>query len=513
MAETRDKLIIMLSVMTATFLSALDQTIVATALPSIIASLGGIEFLSWIVSSYLLTSTITIVIYGKLSDMYGRKRLLILGIGIFLAGSVLAGLSQDIVQLVVFRAIQGIGGGAIMGTALAIIGDLFAPAERGKWQGLSGAVFALSSVIGPFLGGFITDVAGWHWIFFINVPIGLFSIAILTKFLPHIKVHSVKSVDYKGSVTLTLALVSMMLGLLIGGSYYPWVSVQTLGLFAFSAGMFVLFIQAEMNAKEPILPLSMFSNKIFLISSSVGFITSMGLFGAIVFIPLFVQFVLGRTATNSGLILTPLVLAMVGSSMVSGQVMSRTGKYKLMTVSGVGAVVAGMLMLSFMGVGTSDWELVRNMAIVGIGLGITFPTFIIAVQNAFDHSKIGVVTASLQFFRNIGGMFGVAIFGALLVASFNGNSSVAFVQNPEALLAGISSMTSEQVLAVKAVLSSSLGNIFLVSTAITSAAFVLTLFLKEIPLRKTHKPVLEEAGIELAEEEGFFNPKDEPVEK
>lgn len=482
------KLLVMIGIMLAMLLAALDQTIVATAMPRIVTDLKGLEHLSWVITAYLLASTVVVPIYGKLSDIYGRKPFILVAVVIFLTGSILSGFSQNMFQLIIFRAIQGLGGGAIFANAFAVIGDLFPPAERGKWQGLFGAVFGLSSVIGPSLGGWLTDNISWRWNFFINIPIGILAILVISFLMPKIASDiKDRSVDYLGSICLTIGLVSLLLGFVWGGNQYPWSSLQIISLFVLSAVSFLVFGLVENKAHEPVLPLDLFKNSIFSVSMLIVFLTGIGMFGGILFVPLFSQMVLGITATSSGTILTPLMLSMVISSVISGQVISRTGHYKWLAVIGLLVVTIALYLLSGMSAQTTSMELLIRMILMGIGLGTSFPVFTLAVQNAFDHSKMGVVTASTQLFRSVGGTVGTAVLGGV----FNSK------------LAGFAVKTKEAF-------TNSITEVFLIASFLMAGSFLISFFLKEIPLRKSHAKGFEQSGKELAAEEGDFPARGEP---
>src|SRR5258706_2806088 len=343
---TRRKLLVMAGVMAALFLAALDQTIVATALPRIVQEFHGLEHLSWVIAAYLLASTVVVPIYGKLSDIYGRKPFILSAIVLFLVGSVLAGISQNMLQLVLSRAIQGLGGGAIFANAFAVVGDLYPPAERGRWQGLLGAVFGISSIIGPTLGGWLTDHASWRWNFFINIPVGIVAFAGIVTLLPHIDPsRKGKRIDYWGALLLTISLVALLLALIWGGSPYPWSSAVILGLFGVALLGVVFFVLVERRAEDPVLPLTLFSNPIFSVSIAALFFVGIGMFGAIVFIPLYAQLVLGVDATHSGTIMTPLTLAFVPASVCSGQLTSRPGRYKAIAVAGLVVATAALFLM------------------------------------------------------------------------------------------------------------------------------------------------------------------------
>ncbi len=396
-------------------LAALDQTIVSTALPRIVSDLGGLDKLAWVVTAYMLTSTAGVPIWGKLSDIFGRRWFYIAGMVIFMAGSALTGAAQNMEQLIAYRGLQGIGGGMMFGLSFAIVSDLFPPRERGKWQGLFGAVFAMASIVGPLAGGTLTDHASWRWAFFVNLPIGFLALAIIWPSMPSVRPSRARPIiDWLGVAALLACIVPMLLALSLGGRAYAWDSGLVMGLLIVSAVMLAAFVAAETRAKDPLLPLALFKNPIFTVSMLSVFVTGVGMFGSIIFVPLFVQGVIGESATNSGVVLTPMMLSVVAGSMVSGQIIARTGRYRFLAILGPVLMSGGMYLLTRIDVDTSRAIVVRDMALVGAGLGITFPLFLIAVQNAFPHQVLGVVTSSVQFFRSIGGTLGVAILGSIL---------------------------------------------------------------------------------------------------
>lgn len=551
----KQKITIMVAVMLAMLLSALDQTIVGTAMPRIVRELNGLEHLSWVFTAYMLASTVTVPIYGKLSDIYDRKKFFLGGIVIFLVGSALSGLSQNMMQLILFRALQGIGGGAMMANAFTIIADLFPPAQRGKWQGIMGAVFGLSAVVGPTLGGWLTDNASWRWNFYINLPIGFISLLAIWFLLPTIKSHikGERSIDYFGASSLILGLVPLLLGIVWGGTEYPWISWPIIGCFVAAFVFLCAFVFIEGKAKEPIMPLSLFKNKIFVASVILTFLTGIGMFGIIIYIPLFAQGVVGVSATNSGVILLPVVIGLVVASLISGQIISKTGKYKALAIVGTILTAIGMFILAAMTKSTTETDLFVRMIVVGLGIGITMPIFNIAVQNAFPREQIGVSTASVQLFRSVGGTVGAAIMGGVLnnalaekikntdfssnafaqliskeQSSFSfdkldANSIQGFLtqeaqngiqeklhQLPAPLQPTIFQSFGDFMSQLKDILAGSITEVFFIGAVIICLAVIVSFFLKEIPLRGVKKSAAEEAGIEIALEEGNFPASSEP---
>jgi EmrB/QacA subfamily drug resistance transporter len=397
------------------FLAALDTTIVGTALPSIVGKLGGISLYSWVFSAYLLTSTTTVPIYGKLADLYGRKPLFLFGSVLFLVGSALSGASQSMEQLIIFRAIQGLGAGAVLPLVLTIIGDIFSLQERAKVQGLFSGVWGLSSIVGPAIGGIIVDHFSWRWVFYINIPFGLVSSILLAIYLKESVERKKHSLDYLGTLTLTGAIVALLFAMLEGGTVWAWNSIQILGLFALSIALTVIFLWQERRAAEPILPLNLFNNRIILISSIGAVVLGVVMFGVSSYVPLFVQGVRGGTATSAGLVLGPMLLAWPIASTVGGKFAIRYG-YRFIASVGMGLAVVGVVMSTLFRVNTGLPFIIMSMLLIGAGLGFASIAFLLAVQNAVPWNLRGVATASNQFFRTMGGTVGVAVMGTILNA-------------------------------------------------------------------------------------------------
>jgi EmrB/QacA subfamily drug resistance transporter len=422
----RAKMEILFAVMLGLFLGALDQTIVGPALPTVVTQLKGNDIYVWAVTIYLLTSTISVPFWGKLSDLYGRKPMFMIGIGIFLAGSALSGLSQDMTQLIAFRGLQGIGAGSLFPIALAVIGDLFAPAERGKYQGLFGAVFGIAFIVGPLVGGFLTENISWHWIFYVNVPIGLVSLYFIWRLLPVVKnPRATRSFDIVGGVIFTIAIAFLLIGLTQKGQVNPtthalnaWTEPTVGGFIAIALAGLALFVFAESRAKEPIIPLGLFRNRTYTSSMIATFFASFAFFGAIIFLPRWFQFVHGFSPTFSGLAALPLMVGLIASSITSGFVVARTGRYKWLTVGAILVMALSTALMTQLRADTPLPIVWLWMFIAGLGVGPTFAVFTIIVQNAVPFHQLGVATSNLTFFRQIGGTVALAIVGTIFASSF-----------------------------------------------------------------------------------------------
>ncbi|CAN5136119.1 hypothetical protein BH24CHL7_BH24CHL7_11530 [soil metagenome] len=415
--DRRARAEILFAILLGLFLSALDQTIVGTALPRIVTDLSGNELYTWVVTIYLLTATITGPIYGKLSDQFGRRPLLLTGIGLFLLGSFLSGLSQDMFQLIIFRGIQGLGAGSIFPIALAVIGDMFTPQERGKYQGLFGAVFGIAALIGPALGGYLTDTVSWHWVFFVNLPVGAVALFIIWRLLPAKQRSGVtRRVDYLGVFVFTLALVPILVGL-TNKQTLEWTDPWVGGLMLFGAALLVVFLWVETRAPEPIVPLYLFRNRTYTVSMVAAFLASFGFFGAIIFLPRWYQVVNGSTATESGYQLLPLLAGVILSSTLSGQLVSRTGRYKWLTVGALLTLALGLVLMTNLRADTPPPILWLWQFIAGIGIGPSLIVFTIIVQNAVPWQQLGVATSNLTFFRQVGGTVGLSLAGTVFGAT------------------------------------------------------------------------------------------------
>ena len=517
----KKKLTIMIAIMTALFFAAINQTIIGIAMPRIIATLGGIDYYSWAITIYLLTSTVASILVGKISDIYGRKPFLLLGISVFMVGAVLSGLAMDILQLITYRAIQGLGAGMILSTVFTAVGDLYEPRERAKWSGVLSAVFGISSVAGPLLGGYIVDHLDWRWVFWIFLPLGVVAFILIFIHFPKVSKREGESIDYWGSLFLTSTIVPLLLALSLAGdgpAKYAWGSWQIIGLFLITIVALLLFIWIQLHVKNPVLPLNLFKNSVFTVSNLVGFFLNAGMMGAIIYVPFFVQGVKGISPTIAGYVSMPLSIAMLVTSALSGQYISKTGSYKKIGILGLLVMTFGIFGLYSMTAATPVYVLILYLIVLGLGLGAAMPVFTLTVQNAIAPQQIGVATASSQLFRNLGGTIGIAMMGSMMSASIakkmtelaGGNTQqsipvsadpalaekLALFSNPQNLLdqpkivAALNSLPPEsQVIfsgvldRVQEALSYAITTTFLVGGIMAAIAVVLACFLKEIPLR------------------------------
>jgi len=475
------------ALMLVMLLASLDQTIVSTALPTIVGEFGELAHLSWIVTAYLLATTIVTPLYGKLGDLFGRKIVLQSAILLFLIGSALCGISRSMVQLIVCRAVQGLGGGGLMVTTMAVVGDLFSPRERGRYQGIFGSVFGLSTVLGPLIGGFFVEHLSWRWIFYVNLPLGLVALAIIGWAFTAPSSRRRPSIDVAGAGLLAVTLTALILLTSLGGHTIPWRSPAAIGLAAVTLAALAGFIAVEQRVADPMLPLRLFGNRVFAISCAVGFIVGLALFGSVTFMPLYLQVVKGVSPYGAGMTLTPMMAGVLVTSIGGGRLISRIGRYRPFPIAGTAIMTLGLGLLSTLGVATSIWATCLYMIVLGLGLGLVMQVLVLAAQNAVDYRDLGVATSGTTLFRSIGGSVGVSLFGAVftgtLTASLAAKLPVGTASPAASAPAAIQALPSATRSLYLEAFTGALHPVFLHAAALAALAFALTWFLQELPLR------------------------------
>ncbi len=466
-------------------LAALDQTIVSTALPTIVADLGGLDHLSWVVTAYILASTVAAPIYGKLGDLYGRRNMVFLSVGVFLAGSALCGLAQSMGFLIFARAVQGLGGGGLFVLALSVVGDVIAPRDRGKIQGVFAAVFSVSSVIGPLIGGWFVEVFSWHWIFYINLPLGLVAVAgFALGFRPR-GIRHARRIDWAGAAALSAGLAALTLLTSLGGRSFGWTSAPGLTLAVVAVASVAAFVAVERKAAEPLIPLDLFRQNVFAVTSVIGFISGAALFGAVTFLPIYLQIARGASPTVSGLMLIPMTAGIVLTSNLAGRYMGRAGRYRILPLLGCAALAVGLALLTRLTPQTGDLAFGLSIAVVGLGIGAIFPVLVTSVQNSVPHQQLGTATAASLMFRQIGGSLAVAVFGALFAARLAarvGEAGAALEGAAEIGPAMVARLDPATRAALGEAVTDALWPVYALGAALAAVGFLFSLALKEVPL-------------------------------